>query len=337
MSWDYKKICQDILSVLSPRQKEVIERRFGLVGGERETLQKIGRDFDITRERVRQIEREGLAKIRKNAGQPELKKFFSYLSRYIKKDGGAKREDMIIKSIGRDEDKNSIRLLLAACSPFHYSPDDDDVYAFWSFDASTAQKTKDIISQAVQYFEAKKEPVTKEQILSSLCATDSLLFNSSLEIAKRIERNPLGYFGLTSWPEIKPRGVKDGAYLVLRKEQTPLHFRQIAEMSSKLGSNLFRNKKVLPQTVHNELIRDERFILVGRGIYALKEWGYYPGTVKEVILAVFNEKKVPLSKEEILQAVEKQRIVKPNTVFLNLADKKYFLRNDEGRYILKTA
>jgi len=91
----------------------------------------------------------------------------------------------------------------------------------------------------------------------------------------------------------------------------------------------------LVQTVHNELIKDSRFVLVGRGIYALEEWGYYPGQVKDVILRVLREERKPITKEEILEKVLEQRLVKENTILLNLSNKKYFERDVQGKYKVK--
>jgi len=130
---------------------------------------------------------------------------------------------------------------------------------------------------------------------------------------------------LLDWPEINPRGVKDKAYIVFKKIGKPLHFDEVARLIE--GS--------LVQTVHNELIKDPRFVLVGRGIYALEEWGYFPGQVKDVILKILKEEGKPLTKEEILEKVRKQRLVKENTVFLNLSNKKHFLRNSQGKYEVK--
>jgi DNA-directed RNA polymerase delta subunit len=88
------------------------------------------------------------------------------------------------------------------------------------------------------------------------------------------------------------------------------------------------------RSVHNELIRDRRFVLIGRGIYALREWGYFPGEVKDIIFKFLKEEG-PLTKEEILERIKKQRMVKENTVLINLA--KYFERDEKGRYRIKTA
>lgn len=139
---------------------------------------------------------------------------------------------------------------------------------------------------------------------------------------------------MIEWPEINPKGVKDKAFLAFKKEKRPLHFTKVAELIEKLEFNL-PNKKIVPQTVHNELIKDQRFVLVGRGTYALREWGYLPGTVKDVILNVLNENKKPMDKDEIVEKVLSQRCVAVNTILINLNDKNSFARNTSGKYILK--
>ena len=126
-------------------------------------------------------------------------------------------------------------------------------------------------------------------------------------------------------------------YQTLKKENNPLHFTKIAELSNQLPGEFFGARKVLPQTVHNELIRDNRFVLVGRGIYGLTEWGYVSGTVREVIAKILKDFQNPTTKEKILAEVQKQRLVKQNTVFLNLANKNYFLKNAQGKYTLRTS
>ena len=112
---------------------------------------------------------------------------------------------------------------------------------------------------------------------------------------------------------------------VFKKKNNPLHFREVAE---------FIGPKALSQTVHNELIRDPRFVLVGRGTYALRDWGYEQGVVKDVIKNILKEAKNPLTKEEVLEKVLQQRMVKENTILLNLQNKRYFKKNSEGKYHL---
>ncbi|MBI4159900.1 winged helix-turn-helix domain-containing protein, partial [Candidatus Wolfebacteria bacterium] len=145
--------------------------------------------------------------------------------------------------------------------------------------------------------------------------------------SKLIKQNPYGEFGLVSWPTIRPRGIKDRAFAVLDRAAKPMHFREVAAAISKSG---WSSKKAHPQTVHNELIKDPRFVLVGRGLYALANWGYESGTVSDVISSLLKSSKRPLSKEAIVESVLKSRFVKPNTVLLNLQNKTLFRKVAEG-------
>jgi DNA-directed RNA polymerase delta subunit len=94
-------------------------------------------------------------------------------------------------------------------------------------------------------------------------------------------------------------------------------------------------KKVTKQAVHNELIRDERFILIGRGIYALREWGYNKGVVEEVIEEVLITAGKPLHKDEIIKEVLKRRVVKETTILLNL-QKDRFKRVARATYTISS-
>ena len=155
---------------------------------------------------------------------------------------------------------------------------------------------------------------------------------SYLEPSKLIERNYFGQWGLKSWPEIKPRSIKDKIYLALKKEERPLHFVEIAEVINEICQD---KKLAKPQTVHNELIKDERCVLIGRGIYALKEWGYQEGIVKEVIAEVLKKRNRVMNKDEIIREVLKKRMIKKNTVLVNLKNHDCFIGLGDGRYGLR--
>jgi DNA-directed RNA polymerase delta subunit len=125
---------------------------------------------------------------------------------------------------------------------------------------------------------------------------------------------------------IKTKGVRDYAFLVIRKHGSPIHFREVANQITKIFK-----KKAHVATTHNELIKDPRFVLVGRGLYALSEWGYMSGVVKDVIRKII-EKNGPLTKDEVISKVMKERYVKENTVAVNLQNPKYFKKDKENRY-----
>ena len=146
-----------------------------------------------------------------------------------------------------------------------------------------------------------------------------------------------GKWGLKAWPQVNPRGIRDKAYLVLKRHEKPLHFTEVSKLIAEFQGKFLQNKekKVLPQTVHNELIKDQRFVLVGRGTYALSDWGYEPGTVKDVIISLLKGNGGNMAKEDIIEKTLVQRQVKESTIELNLQDRSVFARDPSGRYYIK--
>ena len=317
---NYQKICQELLKELPQKQRDIISRRFGLNppagGGKKETLEEIGQDFNITRERVRQIEEDGLLKIKPRAAAH--KNAFRYFNQYLKKHGGLKKEEILLQDLGGKKYQHQVCFLLNINESFKRFSESVNFYSFWSVNKNTPESVGKNINDILNKLKESKKPLSLKELIS-YCNNKFLA--SYLEISKKILKNSDSLYGLKEWPEINPKGVKDKAYLVFKKIKKPLHFNEIAGMID--GS--------LTQTVHNELIKDPRFVLVGRGIYALKEWGYESGQVKDVIAKVL-EKNGPLTQGEILEEVLKQRLVKENTILLNLSNKRNFLRDSQGKY-----
>lgn len=329
MVLNYSKICQDLLKDLPERQKEVILRRFALLStGERikrETLEAIGKSYSITRERVRQIEEAGFVQLKPKIKQ--CQKIFQYFIKELKKAGGFKKEDILLSQLGGKNQQPQVFFLLTIGKPFKRFSETKEIYPFWTINANSL----DLIQKNIGFLNNKLEESGKPLSLKELSSFSGLrdrVLSSYLEISKIILKNQQGLFGLRSWPEINPKGVRDKAYLVFKKENQPLHFTRVADL---IGPG------TLVQTVHNELIRDPRFVLVGRGLYALKDWGYQPGRVEEVIFRVLKEAGRPLSKQEVLENVLKQRLIKENTILLNLNNKKYFFKTPEGKYTIQEA
>ena len=326
MAFNYQKICSQLLEGLPKRTKDVLVRRFGLdqpAGeSEKETLESIGKSYGVTRERIRQIEADGFSKIK-----PKIKKIqgtFQYFTDFLENFGKLKKEDILITTLGEQKFNPHVSFLLNLDERFKRFSEQEEIHSLWTIDPSSLGLAEKVIEDFYQNLEKKKKPLSlKDYNPPTKIGPKALL--SYLEISKLIERGEEDNFGLRDWPEINPRGIKDKAYLVLKKAEKPLHFSEVAKKIS---------PDTLVQTVHNELIRDSRFVLVGRGMYALAEWGYKPGTVKDVIVDFLEKKGEPASREKILEEVLRQRMVKENTVFLNLSDKNYFSRNSQGKYIL---
>ena len=117
---------------------------------------------------------------------------------------------------------------------------------------------------------------------------------------------------------------------MIKKSGKPLHFADIAKA---INETKFDEKIAYPPTVHNELILDDKYVLVGRGIYALKEWGYEPGNVADVI-EQYLAKEGPRTKQEIIDYVLNKRDVKKSTVYLSLMNSKRIKKANDGKYAL---
>jgi len=319
MNINYQDICRELLDQLPAKQREVIERRFGLKGGERETLESIGKSHGICRERVRQIEKVSLAKMKKKAsGYKEASKMFA---KHLKNVGGVREENALLGELGGAEYKSHAYFLLTLSGDFIRVSESEDFNSLWALNKESLETAKEFIKAAQVKLEEKKQLASSRE-LAVAANLKKPIAEAYLGISRRVQKNKEGLYGLREWPEVSPKGIKDKIYLLFKKTRKPLHFTDVA---TKIEGSLV-------QTVHNELIRDKRFVLIGRGIYALREWGYVEGDVKDVILSIFQTENKPLSKDEILERVMKQRLIKENTVLMNLSNKKFFSRDNEGKY-----
>lgn len=334
---NYSQTYQKFTKGLSKKVKDIFDRRFGLKSGQIETLESIGKSLSITRERVRQIEGAGFNHIKKNH-QDGLEVIFSEFSSYFADKGGFKKEDLVLKELAGKRNKPYVLFLLTLGGDrFSRISAKKDYHYFWLASPASDKEVKDTLNSLVKDIDSHKKLLTKDEVFSNFASKYNLkgeAVASYIEISKKIQENKEGKLGLISWPEIKPRGVRDKAFLVFKKEEKPLHFRKIAELIDGLGYNE-ENKKAHPQTVHNELIKDARFVLVGRGTYALAEWGYFPGTIKDIITKILKEKQQAVHQEEVVKEVLAQRLVAKNTVLINLNNKKYFSKDSDGKYLLR--
>jgi hypothetical protein len=154
---------------------------------------------------------------------------------------------------------------------------------------------------------------------------------SLLHASKNIERNRFGHWGLADWREVKPKTVNDKIYLILKNHGKPMHF---AEITEKINTISFDGKEANAATVHNELILDKKYVLVGRGLYGLREWGYRTGTVADVIKEILIKKGESMTRDQIIEAVLAQRMVKRATIVLALMNRSMFTKGTNGKYSL---
>lgn len=337
------KILEDIFLVLTPKEKEVIIKRFSLNNEPRQTLEKIGQQFSVTRERIRQIEKIALGKLRRTLENTKLLDVSTIAKELLGAHGGLLNENELVSEILKrlasttEIEGHIIKLALVICPDLLYGERNGLLNPFWrmsDIDEDELMMVSDLIFNLL----SKKKDVVGIQDLAKEIEADlkekGRKFSTEavvalLSIDMRFKRTKEGV-GLMSWRHINPKSIRDKAYIVLKREAKPLHF---VEIANKITESAFDKKMVTTQAVHNELIRDEHFVLVGRGLYGLKEWGYKKGTVSEVIEDLLR-KKSPLTKQEIIAGVLKQRHVKKGTISLNLQKNAQFVRVGRAVYTL---
>ena len=325
-----KVVVGGLLRSIPQRSRDIITRRFGLKSGKKETLESIGKSYNITRERVRQIEETALDQLRKQyrSSETQLKPYVDFVVSKMQTNGGFFGESYLFEQFSGNPSKSIqnayLTLVLALSDKFNRFDETDQFYPFWYTDKKKLDFVKTTISSFINSLEKSKEPVEEKNIPTSvqLC----------LGLSKVVDKNIFDQVGLITWSHIKPKGVKDKAFLVLKKESNPKHFREITSLINDLN---FSVRKANIQTVHNELIKDKRFVLVGRGTYGLSEWGYKSGTVKDILIDILQNSKKSMNKEELVTKVLSTRMFKENTIVLNLHDSKTFVKNEDGTYTLR--
>ncbi len=323
---------------LKDRPRDVVLQRFGIgASSKRKTLEAIGNDYGITRERVRQIENFALNAIRQSDNFASARDVFEELKNAVAQKGWLVSENDILDYLAADEQsKNHLYFLLVLGDDFVKMKEDDEFCHRWTVDEDRAKNIHQVLRRLHKEV-GDDDLIPEQEIIVKIRnhAQDALgekiaeeIIRSWLGISKIIGVNSLGEWGSMNSTSIRPRGMRDLAFLVLRKQGSPMHFNEVAKTISE-----FFPKKAHPATVHNELIKDPRFVLVGRGLYALGEWGYNSGTVRDVIKNILKSERA-LSKEDLINRVLKERYVKENTILVNLQNRRYFKRDPKGNYIL---
>lgn len=339
-------LVSQLLLMLKERDREILSKRFGLDGMEVETLEGIGKKYTLTRERVRQIEKDSLNFLKKQS-IPELQKSLQLIFDTIKEHGHIIGEEylMQIMQVSKNDQKelSSVKFLLNLGEQFKNLRETPQYGESWYIVGFDLSKLQQVVSEFMTILETNGHVITQDELQAQfkqtsfykeheLELTDKVL-KSYLNIAKVIQINPFNEIGLKNWNEVKPRDVGDKAYLVLKHHGKPEHYSEITKL---INDNKFDDRVAYQETVHNELIKDSRFVLIGRGIYALTEWGYKKGVVADVIREILKSFGRPLSRDEIINEVLKRRQVKRNTILVGLSNRKNFQKVGKDKYSLAT-
>lgn len=337
-------IIKKILDPLKDREKTILSKRYGLTGEEMQTLKTVGEEHGLTRERVRQIEKDLLKNLKNGVHQLDL--FLNardLLLTTITEHGGIMAEKTLMGHFGAEtaDETNSLKFLLTLMAELEEHSEDEHIKPSWSRLGFDKEFLKEFIATTKKILTAHGKPLQPEEFIKKFTESDFYKkFESQLpprviinflHTTAGIHKNPYGEFGLHNWNEIRPKDVGDKAYLVMKHHNKPEHYSVITDLINQHGLD---KRTAYKETVHNKLIKDKRFVLVGRGIYALSEWGYKPGVVSDIIIHVLKDAGKPLSREEIIEEVLKRRMVKTNTILVGLSNKKLVKKVGKNLYEL---
>jgi hypothetical protein len=332
-----EKFIGDILATIErEREREIVTRRFGLFD-RKETLEQIGELLGITRERVRQLEKSVVSRLRVSAEQgslphvPEIQTLF--LEQLTSLGNAARISQLTDKVTGEAARITQARIAFLAqlCPELVVIGEDDHFYH--SVVAKSLYDEKAAKAQVTKIVDAIKkigEPTSIEEVAKAASISDVTQAHALASLSKHLATLN-GRWGLVKWPMVNPKNIRDKIYVILKEGGKHMHFNEIA---GAIKESEFKRKDVTTQAIHNELIKDKRFVLIGRGIYALKEWGYEKGTVADIISEVLKKEGGPLHRDEIVKRVLKSRYVKETTILLNLQGKSQFKRVAKATYAL---
>lgn len=329
---------KEILGDFSERAKEIVLSRYGIFNAKALTLEEIGKKYNITRERVRQVIREVLKKVQEKKDDQIFSKIRENVFLALQENSGIMEKEALLEKLGKgvSSEKAALNFFLECMDVVGKNEIKGELLSSFSlpdFDVEKWQVKKNIV---VEILKTQKKPLLLAELFKAIknqekefdLSQETLLHY--LEVSAEIRKNTFGKWGIAKWKEISPKGTREKSYMVLKEASKPLHFREIAK---KIDHHNLNKKKTHAQTVHNELIKDENFVLVGRGIYALVEWGYRSGTVKDVIEDILKKSEKLMNKDDVLSKVLEIRHVKKSTIVINLNN--YFIKTKSGHYSVK--
>src|SRR3989339_835502 len=359
------EIINNLFGELVDRERDVLIKRHGLHGESKETLESIGNDHNLTRERIRQIETNSVKKLQQLKNLEEYVNGLKNVIRLLLEEHGGMMEKEYLLEIlvgfslnsFRSEEKsenihkNYLNFLITKLLHNEFEEENNHKHfkSFYKLKFHEISHLEELVDEIFSKIKENKRIHTTEELIKAASGMETYskhkekfdfehtldisnilnfdffeenkelinqnkIIYSVLKAAKRIEQNKFGHWGVDNWREIKPKTINDKIFLILKNHNKPLYFVDIAKHI-------------------NELIFDSKYVLVGRGLYGLKDWGYKKGNVIDVIEEVLEEAEKPLSREEIIERVLEKRMVKKATIILALMNKDKFDRAG-GRYTL---
>ena len=346
VEWTHLK---EILIYCKPKERLVLMKKFWLGWEKGIPLQRIGAEYDLTRERIRQIETQALMRFRRLIVGNELyMNVLSEAKKILDAHGGILAEDTLVsKLINRNLfkfSKQELKLILV--SDFDVAYLKRNKYLYKAFYVEPLYE--DLLTQMVlfvnDYFGQRGKSQDLYEFIAVLKDTflkdykevgylrNDLFYMNFFSIIRDISMFD-GKIGFDTFTDVNPKTMKLKIYYTMKRLNKPVHFQ---ELPAKI-LDWFPEKAVKINTIHNELVKNnDLFVNLGLGRYGLREWGYEGGQVKDILVRILEKNDRPMAVKELCKEVLKEKMVSPNTVMLNLQKfKDMFERVDKWIYQLK--
>ena len=339
---------KDVLIYCKPKERLVLIKKFGLDGKKETPLQRIGKEYNLTRERIRQIEMQALMRFRRLiVGNETYTKVLDESKKILDSQAGFLREEKLIAKLLNKGmfkfTKQELKLILVSDfditllkrnkfidRSFYLEALYEDLLTKMTFFIADSFDKRGESQDLYDFIGYIKDHFTKEHPEIGYLQND--LFYINFFDAVRELKTFDGKVGLPSYPDVNPKTIKLKILYTMRRISKPVHYQ---ELPTKIMER-FPEKSVKLNTVHNELVKNnDVFVNLGLGIYGLKEWGYQGGMVKEILVRIFEKNARPMNVKELCKEMLKEKMVSPNTVMLNLQKyKNLFRRIEKGVYEL---
>lgn len=326
------------------RSMDILKRRFGLSNGERETLEEIGRDYGVTRERIRQIQKKALRKIQ-HPSTRSREAITVLVTKMLEENNivisDSEADILVGKFFNNYEfDGSSFLDLLSELNWIQRNEIGDvSFYTTGKMNPSISIFMKDVYIQLKSSGKSLSIDEISKLLITLNCKYSEwrnfeILIERLCNLDPRIEERTPGKFTLYSHHS----KTDDWAFLireVLEKEDTPLHFTEIADNVNDALSN-FNNKHIDVRRVHSILIERDEFSHSGvKGTYGLTEWGFRKETTAELIKECIKKAGFPLHWKQIFNYVSKYKDTKHANILAILNNKDIFTKLGRGTFGLK--
>ncbi len=337
---------KDVLIYCKPKERLVLMRKFALDGGKEIPLQRIGKEYSLTRERVRQIETQALMRFRRLiVGNETYMNVLTEGKKILEVHGWILSEEALIAKIINKNlfkfSKAELKLILVSDFDITYLKRNKYLNKAFYIEPLYEDLLTKMVLFSQDYFKEKWESedlyefigILKENFLEDFkdigALKNDLFYINFFQIVRDMAVLD-GKIGLLDFPDINPKTIKLKMLYTMKRLNKPIHYQ---ELPAKI-MEWFPNSNVKVNTVHNDLVKhNDIFVNLGLGLYGLKEWGYEGGSVRDILIRVLKKFDRPMNAKELAKEVLREKMVSPNTVTLNLQKyKSDFKRIDKGLY-----